>query len=120
MYQEVEDRRVHKVRDSYEVLGGPHTFNAVWASSKLYNENRKVIDAFLAALEDSLNLINSDPAGTAALWIKAENSKLPLATAEQIIRLPEDEWTDVAKKIMAYANVMHRTRALPVEPKDLQ
>jgi NitT/TauT family transport system substrate-binding protein len=120
MYQELEDSRVHKVLDSYEVLDGPHTFNAVWASSKLYNENRKVIDAFLAALEDALKLINSDPAGVAALWIKAENSKLPLATAEKIIRLPENEWTDVPKKIMAYADFMHRTGALPVEPKNWQ
>jgi len=120
MYQELEDSRVHKVLDSYEVLDGPHTFNAVWASSKLYNENRKVIDAFLAALEDALKLINSDPAGAAALWIKAENSKLPLATAEKIIRLPENEWTDVPKKIMAYADFMHRTGALPVEPKNWQ
>src|SRR3981081_1088697 len=103
MYQELEDSRVHKVLDSYEVLDGPHTFNAVWASSKLYDENRKVIDAFLAALES-----------------KAENSKLPLATAEKIIRLPENEWTDVPKKIMAYADFMHRTGALPVEPKNWQ
>src|SRR4051812_1130775 len=39
MYQELEDGRVHKVLDSYEVLDGPHTFNAVWAASKLYNED---------------------------------------------------------------------------------
>ena len=31
MYQELEDKRVHKVLDSYQVLGGPHTFNVGWA-----------------------------------------------------------------------------------------
>ena len=39
MYQELEDSRVRKVLDSYEVLGGPHTFNVVWASTKFYNDN---------------------------------------------------------------------------------
>src|SRR6201999_3777534 len=31
MYQELADSRVRKVLDSYDVLGGPHTFNVVWA-----------------------------------------------------------------------------------------
>src|SRR5262249_23110646 len=34
MYQELDDKRVRKVVDSYDVLGGPHTFNAVWATAK--------------------------------------------------------------------------------------
>src|SRR5262249_24367555 len=68
MYQELEDKRVHKVLDSYDVLGGPHTFNLVWLTTKFYNENRKVVQAFVAALEDAIKFINSDPAGAAALW----------------------------------------------------
>ena len=120
MYQELDDNRVHKVLDSYDVLGGPHTFNAVWTSSKLYNEKPKVIEAFLAALDDALKQINADPAGVAALWIKAENSKLSQAAVEKMIRLPENEWTAVPKKIMAYADFMHRTGALPVKPANWQ
>ncbi len=116
MYQELEDSRVRKVLDSYDVLGGPHTFNAVWASSKFYNENRKVMEAFIAALDEALEQIHSDPAGVAALWIKAENSKLPPAAAEKMIHAPENEWTAVPKKIMAYADFMHRTGTLAVKP----
>ena len=36
-YQELADKRVHKVLDSFEVLGGPHTFNIVYATTKLYD-----------------------------------------------------------------------------------
>jgi len=116
MYQELEDSRVHKVLDSYEVLGGPHTFNAVWTSAKFYNENHKVVQAFLAALDDALAQIHSDPAGVAALWIKSENSKLPPGQVEKMVRAPENEWTAVPKKIMAYADFMHRTGTLAVKP----
>jgi NitT/TauT family transport system substrate-binding protein len=116
MYQELEDSRVRKILDSYEVLGGPHTFNSVWASSKFHDENRKVVEAFVAALDAAMAFIKSDPAGAAALWVKAENSKLPVAQAEKIIRAPENEWTTTPKKIMDYADFMNRVGVLPVKP----
>ena len=51
-YQQLEDKRVRKVLDSYQVLGGPHTFNSVWTTTKFYNENRKIVQALMAALVD--------------------------------------------------------------------
>lgn len=115
-YQQLDDKRVHKLLDSYEVLGGPHTFNCVWATTKFYNENRKVVQAFLAALDEAMRFIKSDPAGAAALWVKAENSKLSAADAEKIIRLPENEWTTTPKKIMDYAEFMSRTGMMATKP----
>lgn len=116
MYQELEDKRVHKVLDSFEVLGGPHTFNVVWTSTKFYSENRKVVAAFIAALEDAMSQITKDPAAAAALWVKAENSKLPVATVEKIIRFPENKWTMVPNKIMVYADYMARAGMIPTKP----
>lgn len=115
-YQQLEDKRIHKVLDSYEVLGGPHTFNCVWTTTKFYNENRKVVQAFLAALDQAMAFIKSDPAAAAALWVKAENSKLSPQDAEKIIRLPENEWTTTPKKIMDYADFMHRTGMIATKP----
>jgi NitT/TauT family transport system substrate-binding protein len=117
-YQQLADSRVRKVLDSYEVLGGPHTFNSVWTSGKYYNENRKVVQAFVAALDEAMKFIKADPAAAAALWVKAENSKLPVAEAERIIRLPENEWTTVPKRIMAYADYMNRAGMLSTKPAD--
>jgi NitT/TauT family transport system substrate-binding protein len=120
MYEELKDPRVHRVLDSYEVLGGPHTFNAVWATSKFRSENPKVVQAFLGALEEAMKQITADPAAAAALWVKAESSKIPPAEAERIIRLPENEWTLTPKKIMAYADFMSRTGLLPAKPASWQ
>ncbi len=116
MYQELEDSRVHQILDSYEVLGGPHTFNSVWATSNYYNENRQVVQAFVAALDEAMAFIKKDPAGAAALWVRAENSKLPVAQAEKIIRAPENEWTTTPKKIMDYADFMNRVGVLAAKP----
>jgi len=118
--QELKDKRVHKVLDSYEVLGGPHTFNVVWATNKFYTENPKVMQAFVAALDEAMKEIAADPAAAAALWIKAENSKISVAEAERIIRLPENEWTLVPKKIMSYADYMVRAGMIPSKPATWQ
>ena len=117
MYQELADARVRKVLDSYEVLGGPHTFNVVWTSSRFQKENPKVMQAFLTALDESIKFINANQKEAAEIWVKAENSKMPAAEAERIIRLPENEWTTVPKKIMAYADFMSRTGMIPVKPE---
>ena len=116
-YQELADPRVKKVLDSYEVLGGPHTFNVVWTSSRFRNENPKVMQAFLAALDESIRFINANQKEAAEIWVKAENSRMPPAEAERIIRLPENEWTMVPKKVMAYAEFMSRIGMIPVKPE---
>jgi NitT/TauT family transport system substrate-binding protein len=116
MYQELEDSRVKRVLDSYEVLGGPHTFNLVWTTTKFHDENSKIVEAFVAALDDSMKQIAANPAEAAAIWVKAENSKLTPAYIEKLIRLPENEWTLVPKKIMDYATFMNRAGVLAAKP----
>jgi sulfonate transport system substrate-binding protein len=116
MYQELANPRVRKILDSYEVLGGPHTFNLVWTTAKFAAENPEVVEAFIAALDEAMKSIAQDPAAAAAIWVKAENSKLTAGYIEKLIRLPENEWTLVPKKIMAYAEFMSRVGMLPARP----
>jgi NitT/TauT family transport system substrate-binding protein len=116
--QELVDPRVHKVLGSYDVLGGPHTFNAVWASSKFANANPKIMKAFLDALEESVTRIKADPAKAAAIWVKAENSKLSPADAEKIIKDPQNEWTTTPKKILTYLDYMNRAGLVATKVTD--
>ncbi|HXX26480.1 MAG TPA: ABC transporter substrate-binding protein [Pseudolabrys sp.] len=117
MYQELADSRVHRVLNSYDVFGGPHTFNVVWATSKLYEGEPKVVQAFLSAMRIAMKEINDDPAGSAALWVKADKSKLTPAEAEKIIRDKENKWTMTPEKIMTVADYMDRAKMIPVAPK---
>lgn len=120
MYQELEDKRIHKVLDSYEVLGGAHTFNVVWATARLHDENPKIVQAFIAALDDAMKQIAKDPAEAAKVWVKNENSKIPVAEIERMIRLPENEWTMVPKRIMSYADFMSRVGLIAAKPAQWQ
>ena len=112
--QELENPRVHKVLDSFEVLGGPHTFNTVWATSRFVTENPKVTDAFMKALADSEAAITADPAGIAALYVRVEGKNVPVAEAERIIRDPKNEWTTTPKKVMAFLDYMYGAGVVPV------
>lgn len=120
MYDELADPRVRKVIDSYEVLGGPHTFNVVWAGERYRAENPKIVQAFLSALDEVMKKIAADPAGAAAIWVKAENSKMTPAAAEKMIRLPENQWTMTPQKITVYAEFMNRVGLLSVKPATWQ
>lgn len=117
MYQELEDSRVHRVLNSYDVFGGPHTFNVVWATEKLYKGEPKVVEAFLNALSAAMKDINENPAAAAELWVKADKSKLTPAQAEKIIRDKENTWTMTPQKIMDVATYMGRANMIPVTPK---
>ena len=114
-YQELEDKRVHKVLDSFEVLGGPHTFNVVWANAKLYDGEPKVVQAFLAALSEAMKQIHDDPAAAAVLWVKADKSKLTAAEAQKIIQDKENTWTMTPQKTMVFAGYMARVGMVPVK-----
>lgn len=117
MYTELADKRVHRVLNSYDVFGGPHTFNVVWATAKLYEGEPKIVQAFLSALSIAMKDINDNPAAAAALWVKADKSKLTPAEAEKIIRDKENTWTMTPQKVMVVADYMGRVKMIPATPK---
>ncbi len=115
---ELKDPKAHLVLNSYDVLGGPHTFNSVWATSKFVDSNPKVTKAFVAALEEAMANIKADPAAAAAIWVKAENSKVSVADAEKIIRDPQNEWTTTPKKVLVYLDYMNRAGLVSAKTSD--
>ena len=115
-YDELKDARVHKVLDSYEVLGGPHVFNVIWATTRYHDQNPLVIKALLAALGDAMELIKSNPSEAAAIWIADEHSKMAQDEVERIIKLPENEWTITPKKVMVFADFMARNGLVSGKP----
>ena len=116
MYQQLEDPRVKRVLSSYEVIGGPATFNVLWGTSKFRDANPKTYRAFMAALEESMQMINSDKTGIAKLWIEAEKSKLAPAFVEKILRDPENVFTTTPQNVMKYVEFMHHVGAIKEKP----
>lgn len=116
MYQELEDKRVHRVLNSYDVLGGHGTFNLVWATSKFHDQNPKLYKAFFDALNDSMAFINGHKKDAAELWIAMEHSKLSLPFVMRILDDPENVYTTVPENVMKYAAFMNKVGAIHAAP----
>jgi NitT/TauT family transport system substrate-binding protein len=63
--QELELRKpgIRTVLNTFDVLGAPSTFNAVWASSALMDADPRLHAAFTAALDEAIAAIEGDRRG---------------------------------------------------------
>jgi NitT/TauT family transport system substrate-binding protein len=102
--QQLASGKVHQVLNSYDVLGGPHTFNVVYTTTKFINDNPKTIQAFVRGLDRANDWIKANPKEATALYIKAENSKLALDFVESIIRDPNINFTTVPEGAQKFAD----------------
>lgn len=116
MYQELQDKRVHRVLSSYDVLGGHSTFNLMWATTKFHDQNPKLYKAFFDALNDAMAFINGHKKEAAELWIASEHSKLKLPFIMKILDDPENVYTTVPQNVMKYATFMHKIGAIHAAP----
>ncbi|HVY43636.1 MAG TPA: ABC transporter substrate-binding protein [Hyphomicrobiaceae bacterium] len=116
-YQQLKSPGIRTLVNSYDVLGGPATFNLVWTTTKFYDTNPKVYAAFVQAFEDAIAAINKDKPWAAQRYLEISNDKK--STRAEILAMLEDpqiEFTTTPKSIMKYVDFMHRTGALKVKP----
>jgi len=115
-YQQLEDPGVHTVLNSFDVMGGSHTFTAVWAPAKFRDGNPVLYKAFVAALKEATDIVNKDKRAAAALWIENSKSKLPLDMVAKIVTSPQVKWTLIPENTMKYADFMSGVGTLKLKP----
>lgn len=118
MYIELRDPKVRKVVSSYEILGGPSTFNTIWARAVFRDENPKTYQAFVDALKEAMEFIKADPEKSAEIYITESNSKEDKAFILEIINDPENEFTTTPKNVMKYADFMNQIGSIKNKPAD--
>jgi NitT/TauT family transport system substrate-binding protein len=115
-YQQLKTPGIHTLVNSYDVLGGPATFNVVWTTTKFHDENPKTVNVFVQAFEEAIAAINKDKARAAQRYL--EISKDRKSTHAEILAMLQDpliEFTTTPKNMMKYVEFMHRTGALKVK-----
>ena len=116
-YMQLENADIHTVLNSFDVMGGSHTFTAVWTSAKFRDGNPVLYKAFVAALKEATEIVNKDRRAAAALWIEDSKSKLPLDTAAKIVSGAQVHWTLVPENTMKYADFMASVGRLKAKPE---
>jgi NitT/TauT family transport system substrate-binding protein len=120
--EEFKDPRVHRVLDSYEVMGGPLTFTVLWTTSRFRSEKPKLYAAFVAALKEATDMINADKHAAARVYVEESKSKEPVDEVYKLISDPAIEFTLVPRQIEKYARFMHdngQIKQAPASWKDL-
>jgi NitT/TauT family transport system substrate-binding protein len=121
-YQQLQNPKIHKVLDSYEVLGGPATFNLVWATSKFRDGNPKVYGAFVKALDEAIAIINRDKKGAAEAYLRISKDKDSLDNILKMLNDPQIKYTTTPENVTKYVDFMNRIGSIKAKPaswKDL-
>jgi len=116
-YQEVARSGNHVVLNSYDVLGGPATFNVVWTTAKLRNENPKVYDAFVKALDEAIAEINRDKRAAAESYLRISKDKDSVDNILRMLNDPNIIYTTAPQNIMKFAEFMQKIGAIKVKPE---
>jgi NitT/TauT family transport system substrate-binding protein len=121
-YQQLRNPAIHTVLNSYDVLGGQATFNVVWTTSKFRNENPKLYDAFVKALDDATAQINRDKRAAAEAYLRISKDKDSVQDILAMLNDPAIVFTTTPQNVMKYVEFMSRIGAIKTKPdswKDL-
>ena len=115
-YQQLEKPGIRTVVNSYEVLGGPATFNVVWTTGKFRNDNPKLYEAFVKALEEATAIINRDKKAAAEAYLRISKDKDTAADILKMLNDPLITYTQTPQSTMKYADFMARVGSIKVKP----
>ncbi|MEO9137379.1 MAG: ABC transporter substrate-binding protein [Casimicrobiaceae bacterium] len=115
-YQELAHKGMHKVFSSYDVLGGPATFNVVWTTSKFHDENPKVYAAFVAALDEATTMINHDKRAAAQTYLRVSKDKDSLDNILKMLNDPAIKYTTTPNNVMKYVDFMYKIGSIKAKP----
>ena len=115
-YQQLENPAVHTVLNSFDVMGGSHTFTVAWTTAKFRDGNAILYKALMAALKEATGIVNKDKSAAAALWIEDSKSKLPLDMVGKIVAGPQVRWTMSPENTIKYADFMAEVGTLKDKP----
>ena len=115
-YQEKAQPFLHSILNSYDVLGGPATFNVVWSTSRFHDQNPKAYAAFVAAFEEANAAINKDKRAAAETYKRMSKTKEPLEELMKMMSDPTIVFTLTPHRLGRTAEFMHRIGRVKSKP----
>jgi NitT/TauT family transport system substrate-binding protein len=119
-YQQLANPTIHKVLSSYDATDGPNTFSVAATTARFRAANPKVYKAVFAAIAEANDFIAKNPHEAASIFVKVDNSKLPVDFIEKMITDKEFSYAPAPENIMKVYGFMHRVGALKKMPAALQ
>jgi len=121
-YQQLKQPGIRKVLDSYQVLGGPASFNVVVTTKKFRDANPKAYLAYLAALQEAVETIRRDKRAAAETYVRMSKDKSSVEEILAMLNDPQIILTTTPQNILKYAEFMQKVGTIKTAPaswKDL-
>jgi len=114
--RERKDPRIRTILSSDDVMGGSTTFTMVSTTSKFRQENPKVCEAVLKALEEANRMIVADKNMAADLLAASEGGGLTREEIVEVLNDPHVKFTTTPENTMRYADFMYRAGSMKNHP----
>ncbi|ONG47655.1 nitrate ABC transporter substrate-binding protein [Pseudoroseomonas deserti] len=118
---ELNNPSIHKVIAASDVLGDS-TLDVIFAQKRFVEANPRVMQVFLAALDEANDFIAKDPTAAAQAFNRITRTT---ATDEDVVKMikdPDSRFSATPHGVMEYARFMHAVGSVRVKPdswKDL-
>ena len=100
---------IRRLMTSTDILGAPTMFNVVATTSKFRAENPKLYRAYLNALNEATQIVNTDKRGAAETYLRMANDKTPIEDILALLNDPEHVFTTKVTPIDSMIQFMVRT-----------
>jgi len=119
-FQEKARPPLRSILSSYDILGGPATFNVVWSTSRFHDQNPKAYAAFVAAFEEANAAIIKDKRGAAETYKRMTRTTETLDELMKMMNDPSITFTLTPHRILKTAAFMHKTGRIKNAPQGWQ
>lgn len=114
---ELKTPGVHTILNSYDVLGGPATFNVLYGTKKFHDANPKLYGAFIQAFQEATDIINRDKKAAAHTYLKLSNSKTDtLEDTLLVLNDPQVIYTLAPQNINKYSDFLFKIGTIKQKP----
>lgn len=107
----------HTVLESDYALGGPAHISVAFANTKFFESSPKTVGVFVAAYEDAVQMIRSNPKGAAETYLSVTKEKLTPDEMAQLLTQPGAIFQAAPVRTMVYATYMYKAGFIKLEPK---
>jgi NitT/TauT family transport system substrate-binding protein len=120
-YQQLEGSpQIRKLLSSYDATDGPNTFSAVAALGRWREANPKLYKVVYDAILEANDFIAKNPREAAEIFIRIENTKLPVEFVQKLIADPEFSYAPAPENVLKIYSFMNKVGALKTMPATWQ
>lgn len=106
--EELKMPGIHKVVTLTDVTGGPSTNTVVFSSDKFARANPRIMQAFVAALDEANDFIRTNPREAAELYLVATKEKSSVGELAAFLQEPTTTFSTAPAGALTTAQFMHK------------